>query len=72
MALLAGHCSVLKAVCACWQEPTKHQYDYDAATTIAFLKQYGLDKDFKLNLETNHAQLAGHSMEHEMEVGSWV
>jgi xylose isomerase len=42
-------------------EPTKHQYDYDSATVIGFLRQYGLDKDFKLNVEVNHATLAGHT-----------
>ncbi|MDN4072978.1 xylose isomerase [Fictibacillus terranigra] len=50
------------------KEPTKHQYDTDAATTIAFLKQYGLDNHFKLNLEANHATLAGHTFEHELRV----
>ena len=50
------------------KEPTSHQYDTDAATTIAFLKTYGLDKDFKLNLEGNHAYLAGHTYEHEVRV----
>ncbi|MGJ5641334.1 xylose isomerase [Formosa sp. S-31] len=49
-------------------EPTKHQYDYDAATTIGFIKKYGLEKDFKLNLEVNHATLAGHTFEHELQV----
>lgn len=49
-------------------EPTKHQYDYDAETVIGFLKNYGLDKDFKLNLEVNHATLAGHTFEHELQV----
>jgi xylose isomerase len=49
-------------------EPTKHQYDYDSATVIGFLRHYGLDKDFKLNLETNHATLAGHSFAHELQV----
>lgn len=49
-------------------EPTTHQYDYDAATTIGFMKQYGLDKDFKLNLEGNHANLAGHTYQHEIRV----
>ncbi|AZZ60828.1 xylose isomerase [Oenococcus sp. UCMA 16435] len=47
-------------------EPTSHQYDRDAQTAIAFLKTYGLDKDFKLNLEGNHAFLAGHTYEHEV------
>ncbi|EFU38356.1 xylose isomerase [Paenibacillus vortex V453] len=50
------------------KEPTKHQYDFDAATTIAFLQKYGLDKHFKLNLEANHATLAGHTFEHELRV----
>jgi xylose isomerase len=50
------------------KEPTKHQYDSDAAACLNFLRTYGLKKDFKLNLETNHATLAGHSMHHEMEV----
>ena len=48
-------------------EPTKHQYDYDSETVIGFLKNYGLDKDFKLNLEVNHATLAGHTFEHELQ-----
>ncbi|KGE20991.1 xylose isomerase [Paenibacillus wynnii] len=50
------------------KEPTKHQYDFDAATTIAFLQKYNLDKHFKLNLEANHATLAGHTFEHELRV----
>ncbi|UHH06317.1 xylose isomerase [Bacillus subtilis] len=50
------------------KEPTTHQYDTDAATTIAFLKQYGLDNHFKLNLEANHATLAGHTFEHELRM----
>ncbi|WP_421017179.1 xylose isomerase [Furfurilactobacillus cerevisiae] len=49
------------------KEPTTHQYDTDAATTIAFMKEYGLDKDFKLNLEGNHANLAGHTYQHEIK-----
>ncbi|MGX7418626.1 xylose isomerase [Carnobacterium gallinarum] len=49
-------------------EPTKHQYDFDAATTMAFLLKYNLDQDFKLNLEANHATLAGHTFEHELNV----
>lgn len=49
-------------------EPTKHQYEYDAETVIGFLKNYDLDKDFKLNLEVNHATLAGHTFEHELQV----
>jgi len=48
-------------------EPTKHQYDVDAETVIGFLRSYGLDKDFKLNIETNHATLAGHSFEHDLQ-----
>jgi xylose isomerase len=51
-------------------EPTKHQYDYDSATVIGFLRQYGLDKDFKLNIETNHATLAGHTFTHELQVAA--
>jgi xylose isomerase len=48
-------------------EPTKHQYDFDSATVSAFLQRYGLGKDdFKLNIEANHATLAGHSFEHEI------
>ncbi|MGG0386219.1 xylose isomerase [Priestia filamentosa] len=50
------------------KEPTTHQYDTDVATTIAFLKQYNLDKYFKLNLEANHATLAGHTFDHELRV----
>ena len=49
------------------KEPTKHQYDSDAAACINFLRAYGLTDAFKLNLETNHATLAGHTMQHEME-----
>ncbi|MDI9602571.1 MAG: xylose isomerase [Acidobacteriota bacterium] len=48
-------------------EPTKHQYDSDAAACVAFLQKYGLMGELKLNLETNHATLAGHTMEHELE-----
>ncbi|MGN6493343.1 MAG: xylose isomerase [Agriterribacter sp.] len=51
-------------------EPTKHQYDYDAATVLGFLRHYGLDKDFKLNLEVNHATLAGHTFQHELQVAA--
>lgn len=50
------------------KEPTAHQYDFDAATSIAFLKTYELDPYFKLNLEGNHANLAGHSYQHEIRV----
>lgn len=49
-------------------EPSKHQYDFDAATVIGFLRQYDLLDDFKLNLEVNHATLAGHTFEHELQV----
>jgi xylose isomerase len=51
-------------------EPSKHQYDYDAATVIGFLHAAGLAKDFKLNLEVNHATLAGHTFEHELQVAA--
>lgn len=51
-------------------EPTKHQYDFDAATVIGFLRHYGLDKDFKLNIEVNHATLAGHTFQHELQVSA--
>lgn len=50
------------------KEPTKHQYDYDAATSMAFILKYGLEDNFKLNLEANHATLAGHTFEHELNV----
>ncbi|MCR4704198.1 MAG: xylose isomerase [Saccharofermentans sp.] len=50
------------------KEPMKHQYDYDAATAIGFLRQYGLDKDFKMNIEANHATLAGHTFQHELRI----
>lgn len=48
-------------------EPTKHQYDYDVETVIGFLKAHNLDKDFKINIEVNHATLAGHTFEHELQ-----
>lgn len=51
-------------------EPTKHQYDYDSETVIGFLRHYGLDKDFKLNVEVNHATLAGHTFQHELQVAA--
>lgn len=51
-------------------EPTKHQYDYDCATVIGFLRHYGLDKDFKLNIEVNHATLAQHTFQHELQVAA--
>ena len=50
------------------KEPMKHQYDYDAATAIGFLKEYGLDKDFMMNIEANHATLAGHTFQHELRI----
>ena len=49
-------------------EPSKHQYDVDTETVIGFLKAHGLDKDFKVNIEVNHATLAGHTFEHELAV----
>ena len=48
----------------------KHQYDFDAATTVGFLQKHGLDKDFKLNIEVNHATLAQHSFQHELAVAA--
>ena len=48
------------------QEPTKHQYDYDVATVFGFLQRFGLEKEVKVNIETGHAVLAGHSFEHEI------
>lgn len=50
------------------KEPMKHQYDFDAATAIGFLRRYGLDGDFKLNIEANHATLAAHTFEHELRM----
>jgi xylose isomerase len=52
------------------KEPTKHQYDSDAAACLNFLREYGLKEHLKLNLETNHATLAGHTMEHELETAA--
>ena len=52
------------------KEPTKHQYDYDAATVLGFLRKYGLQDRFKLNLEANHATLAGHTFEHDLTVAA--
>jgi xylose isomerase len=52
------------------KEPTKHQYDSDAAACLNFLREYDLINDFKLNIETNHATLAGHTMQHELEVAA--
>ncbi|MCW0451863.1 xylose isomerase [Xanthomonas sacchari] len=51
-------------------EPMKHQYDFDSATVVGFLRQHGLDQDFKLNIEANHATLSGHSFEHDLQVAS--
>jgi xylose isomerase len=51
-------------------EPSKHQYDYDAATVLGFLQRYDLMNDFKLNLEVNHATLAGHTFQHELQVAA--
>lgn len=51
-------------------EPSKHQYDFDSATVIGFLRYYGLDKDFKLNIEVNHANLAQHTFQHELQVAA--
>lgn len=53
-------------------EPTKHQYDFDTATVIGFLRQYGLLNDFKINIENNHATLAGHTFAHELQVAANV
>lgn len=50
------------------KEPTKHQYDFDVATVLAFLRKYDLMKDFKMNVEANHATLAGHTFQHELRV----
>lgn len=52
------------------KEPMKHQYDFDASTAIGFLRQYGLDKDFKMNIEANHATLAGHTFQHDLRVSA--
>src|SRR5271157_2600045 len=52
------------------KEPTKHQYDFDVASGIAFLRTFGLEKHLKFNIETNHATLAGHSFQHELEVAA--
>ncbi len=52
------------------KEPMKHQYDFDAATAIGFLKAHGLEKDFKMNIEANHATLAGHTFEHELRISA--
>ena len=52
------------------REPMTHQYDFDAATAVGFLRAHGLDKDFKLNIEANHATLAGHTFEHELRIAA--
>lgn len=52
------------------KEPMKHQYDFDAATAIGFLRYYSLDKDFKMNIEANHATLAGHTFQHELRISA--
>lgn len=52
------------------KEPMKHQYDFDAATAIGFLRRYGLDGDFKLNIEANHATLAGHTFQHDLRISA--
>jgi len=52
------------------KEPTKHQYDFDVQSGVAFLRTYGLEKSFKFNIETNHATLAGHTFQHEIEVAA--
>tara|TARA_B100001769_G_scaffold14001_1_gene9584 strand:+ start:5609 stop:6976 length:1368 start_codon:yes stop_codon:yes gene_type:complete len=51
-------------------EPSKHQYDFDTATSIGFLKEYGLEEDFKINIEVNHATLAQHTFQHELTVAA--
>ena len=50
------------------KEPTKHQYDFDVASVLGFLRKYNLDKYFKLNIEANHATLAGHTFQHELHL----
>ena len=52
------------------KEPMKHQYDFDAATAIGFLRRYGLDQDFKMNIEANHATLAGHTFQHDLRISA--
>jgi xylose isomerase len=51
-------------------EPMKHQYDFDSSSVVGFLRHHGLDKDFKLNIEANHATLSGHTFEHDLQVAS--
>ena len=50
------------------KEPTKHQYDFDAATVMGFLRKYGLENEYKLNIEANHATLAQHTFQHELNM----
>jgi xylose isomerase len=52
------------------KEPSKHQYDYDAMTVIGFLRTYGLEREFKLNIEPNHTTLAGHDYLHDIAMAS--
>jgi xylose isomerase len=52
------------------KEPTKHQYDFDSATVMGFLRTYGLEKEYQINVEANHATLAGHTFEHDLEIAS--
>jgi xylose isomerase len=52
------------------REPMKHQYDYDVQTVMAFLKEYGLERHFKVNVEPNHTTLAGHDFVHDILVAS--
>jgi len=52
------------------KEPTKHQYDFDAATVMGFLRTYGLEKEYQINVEANHATLAGHTIQHDLEISS--
>ena len=61
-----GHVQILTQP----KEPTKHQYDFDAATVLGFLRAYDLIDHFKLNIEANHATLAGHSFEHDLTVAA--
>ena len=52
------------------KEPTKHQYDFDVSTVLAFLRKYGLERDFKMNIEANHATLAGHTFQHDLRISA--
>jgi len=51
-------------------EPSKHQYDFDVETVAGFLRHYGLERDFRMNIEANHAELAGHDFHHELETAA--